>query len=57
MMCNLGLILPYFTILCDEGSAAFINTQPVKVTGKWKDLSKPQQLKYMERLANYVGFG
>lgn len=25
MMCNLGLILPYFTILCDEGNAAFIN--------------------------------
>lgn len=37
LLCNLGLILPYFTILCDEGNAALIDCYDrlrLLVTGK-----------------------
>lgn len=37
VLCNFGLILPYFTILCDEGNAAFIkcyNQLRLLVSGK-----------------------
>lgn len=55
---QLGLILPYFIIQYDEANTALIKCyNQLKLLIKWKKPSKPQQLKFMGSLENYISFG
>lgn len=59
---QLGLILPYFIILYDEGNTAFLKCYNhlkllISAGEKKPQNSKPQQLKFMESLEKRISFG